>query len=91
MKFRMYRTLKLGPLRLHLTERGIGSWGLQVGRWSWNARSGRHTVDTPGWGYVQSRGRRPGPPGCPGTKAPSRSTGTAMPVSSSAATATSSG
>jgi hypothetical protein len=54
----MYRTLKLGPLRLHLTERGIGSWGLQVGRWSWNARTRRHTVDTPGWGYVQSRGRR---------------------------------
>ncbi len=58
LKFRMYRTLKLGPLRLHLTERGIGSWGLQVGRWSWNARTRRHTVDTPGWGYVQSRGRR---------------------------------
>ena len=58
MKFRMHRSLRLGPLRLHLTERGISSWGLQVGRWSWNAHSRRHTIDTPGWGYVQSRGRR---------------------------------
>ena len=54
----MYRSLKLGPLRLHLTERGISSWGVQVGRWSWNAHSRRHTFDTPGPGYVQSRGRR---------------------------------
>ncbi len=58
MKFRMHRSMKLGPVRIHMTERGISSWGLQLGPWSWNARSGRHTVDTPGPGYVQSRGRR---------------------------------
>ncbi len=58
MKFRMHRSMKLGPVRIHMTERGISSWGLQVGPWSWNANSGRHTVDTPGPGYVQSRGRR---------------------------------
>jgi hypothetical protein len=58
IRFRARRTLKLGPLRLHLTERGFSSWGLQVGRWSWNARTRRHTVDTPGLGYVESKGRR---------------------------------
>ena len=58
IRFRARRTLKLGPLRLHLTERGVSSWGLQVGRWSWNARTRQHTVDTPGLGYVQSKGRR---------------------------------
>lgn len=58
MKFRMYRSLRLGPVRVHLTHRGVHSWGLQLGRWSWNARTGRHTFDTPGPGYVQTRGRR---------------------------------
>ncbi len=58
MKFRMYRPVKLGPLRIHLTQHGVHSWGLQLGRWSWNARTGRHTFDTPGPGYVQTRGRR---------------------------------
>jgi hypothetical protein len=58
IRVRARRTLELGPLRLHLTERGFSSWGLQVGRWSWNARTRRHTVDTPGPGYVESRGRR---------------------------------
>ena len=58
MKFRLHRTLRLGPVRIHLTERGVHSLGVAVGRWSWNARSRRHTIDTPGWGYVQSRGRR---------------------------------
>ena len=58
MKFLLHRTLRLGPVRIHLTGRGVHSWGVAVGRWSWNARSRRHTIDTPGWGYVQSRGRR---------------------------------
>lgn len=58
MKFRMFRTLRLGPVRIHLTERGPSSWGLQLGRWSWNAATRRHTIDTPGPGYVQTRGRR---------------------------------
>ena len=58
MKFRLHRTVRLGPIRIHLTERGLSSWGVQLGRWSWNARTRRHTFDTPGWGYVQTRGRR---------------------------------
>lgn len=58
MKFRVRRSVRLGPVRLHVTEHGVHSWGLQLGRWSWNARTRRHTFDTPGWGYVQTRGRR---------------------------------
>jgi hypothetical protein len=58
IRYRARRTLRLGPLRLHLTERGLSSWGLQVGRWSWNARTRRHTINTPGRGFVETRGRR---------------------------------
>ena len=58
MKFRLHRTVRLGPIHIHLTERGFSSWGVHLGRWSWNARTRRHTIDTPGWGYVQTRGRR---------------------------------
>ncbi len=58
MRFHLRRTFRLGPIRLHLTERGLSSWGLQVGRWTWNARTRRHTIDTPGIGWVQTRGRR---------------------------------
>ena len=50
------KTLRLGPLRLHIGGEGV-SWVLGVGRWSWNAKSRRHTVDTPGPGYWESRGR----------------------------------
>jgi hypothetical protein len=52
------RTLRLGPLRLHVDGEGV-SWGLGAGRWSWNAKTRRPTVDTPGPGYWQSRGRHP--------------------------------
>ena len=56
-RFRLRRTFRLGPLRLHLGSGGA-SWGLGVGRWSWNARSRKHVVDTPGPGYWESKGRR---------------------------------
>lgn len=55
-RFRLRRTLRLGPLRLHFGRGGF-SWGVGAGRWSWNARSRRHTVDTPGPGYWQTKGR----------------------------------
>jgi hypothetical protein len=55
--FHARRTFRLGPLRLNVGADGV-SWGLGAGRWSWNAKSRRHTVDTPGPGYWQSEGRR---------------------------------
>lgn len=59
MRFRLRRSFRIGPLKLNFTEHGFSSWGLQVGRWMWNARTGRHTYDTPGPGSLQSGGRRP--------------------------------
>jgi hypothetical protein len=56
-RYHLRRTFRLGPLRLHVGSGGV-SWGLGAGRWSWNAASRRHTIDTPGPGYWQSRGRR---------------------------------
>ncbi len=58
IRYRARKTLKFSPLRVYLTERGLSSWGLQIGRWSWNARTRQHTVNTPGHGFVQTRGRR---------------------------------
>ena len=58
MRFRFHRSRRFGPLRLHVTDHGV-FWGLQIGRWSWNSRSRKHYVDTPGLGYVEfGRGRR---------------------------------
>lgn len=58
MGFRLRKTLRLGPIRLHFTQRGLSSWSVGIGRWSWNARTRRHTIDTPGPGYWQSASRR---------------------------------
>ena len=57
MEVHLHRMLRLGPVRVHVTEHGVSSWGLTIGRWSWNARSRRHPFDTPGWGYVRTGGR----------------------------------
>jgi hypothetical protein len=56
-RFHARKTFRLGPLRLNVGAGGV-SWGLGAGRWSWNAKSRRHTVDTPGPGYWQSEDRR---------------------------------
>lgn len=58
MRFRARRTVTLGPLRLNLTQSGFSSWGVKVGPWSWNSRTRKNTVDTPGPGYVQTKGRK---------------------------------
>lgn len=39
---------KLGPLRFHFTQHGLSSWGIKIGRWSWNSRTRAHRVDLPG-------------------------------------------
>lgn len=54
MGFKFRKTVQIGPLRLHFTQRGFSSWGLKIGRWSWNTKTRRHTIDTPGPGYWQS-------------------------------------
>jgi hypothetical protein len=56
--FRARKTIRLGPIRLNFTQNGFSSWGLKIGPWSWNAKTGRHTLDTPGPGSLHTRGRR---------------------------------
>lgn len=55
MGFKFRKRVRVGPVVLNFTQRGLSSWGLKVGRWSWNAKSRKHTVDTPGLGYWQSK------------------------------------
>lgn len=60
MGFHMHKKLRLGPVILNLTKRGLSSVTFKMGRWSWNSRTRRHTIDTPGPGYWQSKRRHRG-------------------------------
>lgn len=50
MGFRLRKNIRLGPLRLNLTQNGLSSWSIKLSPWTWNSRRG-HTIDTPGPGY----------------------------------------
>jgi hypothetical protein len=55
------KTARLGPLRFHFTNHGLSSWGIRIGRWSWNSRTRAHRVDLPGpfsWKQDRKAGRR---------------------------------
>ena len=58
MRFRARKSKSFGPIRLNFTENGMSSWSLRIGRWNWNSRTRKHTFDTPGPGYVETKGRR---------------------------------
>lgn len=58
MRFRLRKTVRLGPVRLNFTQGGFTSWGLKLGPLSWNAKTRRTSVDTPGPGSVQFGGRK---------------------------------
>ena len=51
------RSVRLGPVRLHLSRSGI-SWSVGIGRWSWNSRTRTQRVDLPGPFSWRSRRRR---------------------------------
>lgn len=57
--FRGRKTIRIGPVRLHFSQRGYTGWGLKIGRWTWSARTGKHSLDTPGFGSVQWGGNPP--------------------------------
>jgi Protein of unknown function (DUF4236) len=60
MPLRFRKCLRLGPFRWYVNGWRITSWGIALGRWTWNARSRRSTVNLPGpfyWTH-QHRGRR---------------------------------
>jgi hypothetical protein len=42
------KTVRVGPLQFHFGNRGLSSWGVKVGRWSWNSRTRKQRVDLPG-------------------------------------------
>lgn len=52
------KRLRFGPFVVNAGKSGVTSWGLKVGRWSWNSHTGRHRVDLPGPFSWTSRGRR---------------------------------
>ncbi len=58
LRFRWRNTFSLGPLRF-ANGRYTG-WGLRCGWWGWNARTGRHSIDSPGpgsWHYGRRRSK----------------------------------
>lgn len=57
MRFRARKTVTLGPVRLHFTERGYTGWGLKVGPWTYSFTTRRWSFDTPGPGSVSGGGR----------------------------------
>lgn len=58
MPFTFRKRLSFGPLRLNFGRRGMTSWGIKVGPFSWNARTRQTSVDLPG--PVNYRTRRRG-------------------------------
>ena len=42
------KRFRFGPIIVNAGRNGFTSWGLKVGRWSWNSRTGKHRVDLPG-------------------------------------------
>lgn len=63
MTVRGTKRKKFGPVTVNLASNGfarwrITSWGLRIGRWSWNAKSGTHSVNIPGPWRWTSKGNR---------------------------------
>jgi len=62
MNVRGIKRKKFGPVTVNLASDGfahwrVTSWGLRVGPWSWNAKSGKHSIDIPGPWRWTSKGR----------------------------------
>lgn len=57
MPLHFRRTVRLGPLRVHLTERGP-SWSVKLGPLSWSSRARASRVDLPGGVSYRPRRRR---------------------------------
>lgn len=60
LRFRARKQINLGPVRLHFTQHGYTGYSLHVGPWTWSARTGRHSLNTPGPGGFTWGGRRRG-------------------------------
>jgi hypothetical protein len=53
------KRFRFGPFVVNAGRNGFTSWGLKIGRWSWNSRTARHRVDLPGpFSWTSGRRRR---------------------------------
>ena len=49
MPLHFRKNVRIPPLRFTLSGWPLRfSWGLKIGRWTWNPRTRRHSVDLPG-------------------------------------------
>lgn len=53
MRFRARKTIHLGIVRFHFTQSGFSSWSLHFGIATWNSRTRRWSINTPGIGWVE--------------------------------------
>lgn len=64
MGFHFRKTWRPGPFRISITEKLRPTWGLRVGRYGYNPKTGKHSFDTPGLGWLrwggESRSRAKG-------------------------------
>ena len=58
MPLRYRKRLKLGPVTLNVTQRGITSVSIKLGPITWNPTRRRITTDLPGGLYHEHRTRR---------------------------------
>jgi hypothetical protein len=42
------KVVRFGPLKFNFSNSGFSSWGLKIGRWSWNSKTRKQRVDLPG-------------------------------------------
>lgn len=58
MRFRWRKTFVFGPLRFRFANGRYTGMSVRVGRWTWQPRTGKHSLDTPGPGSWHWGGRR---------------------------------
>ena len=56
MPIHFRKRMKFGPLIFNFTKNGFSSWGIKIGRWSWNSKTRAHRVDLPGPASWSSKG-----------------------------------
>jgi hypothetical protein len=57
VRFHFRKTWKPGPFRITVTEKLRPTWGVRIGPYGYDPKTGRHSFDTPGLGWLRSSGR----------------------------------
>ena len=58
MGFHLRKPVRIWPFYWVFTLNGFASWGVKIGRVTYNITNRQLTIDTPGPGYWQSRRRK---------------------------------